>query len=90
MPKPYDGVVFDCDATLSALEGIDQLAALAGVADAVSALTHRAMNGEVPLEAVYGERLALIRATLPTSPNNTSTAPYPAPKKPSPPCKRAA
>ena len=61
MPKPYDGVVFDCDATLSALEGIDQLAALAGVADAVSALTHRAMNGEVPLEAVYGERLALIR-----------------------------
>ena len=57
----YDGVVFDCDATLSALEGIDQLAALAGVADQVSALTHRAMNGEVPLEAVYGERLALIR-----------------------------
>jgi len=61
MPKPYDGVVFDCDATLSALEGIDQLAALAGVAAQVSALTHRAMNGEVPLEAVYGERLALIR-----------------------------
>ena len=61
MPNFYDGVVFDCDATLSALEGIDQLAALAGVADAVSALTHRAMNGEVPLEAVYGERLALIR-----------------------------
>ena len=61
MPNFYDGVAFDCDATLSALEGIDQLAALAGVADAVSALTHRAMNGEVPLEAVYGERLALIR-----------------------------
>lgn len=61
MPKPYDGVAFDCDATLSALEGIDQLAALAGVAAQVSALTHRAMNGEVPLEAVYGERLVLIR-----------------------------
>ena len=61
MPNFYDGVVFDCDATLSALEGIDQLAALAGVAAQVSALTHRAMNGEVPLEAVYGERLALIR-----------------------------
>ena len=61
MPNFYDGVVFDCDATLSALEGIDQLAALAGVAEQVSALTHRAMNGEIPLDAIYGERLALIR-----------------------------
>ena len=61
MPNFYDGIAFDCDATLSALEGIDQLAALAGVAEQVSALTHRAMNGEVPLDAIYGERLALIR-----------------------------
>ncbi|MDO4642315.1 MAG: HAD-IB family phosphatase [Cardiobacteriaceae bacterium] len=61
LPKTADGVVFDCDATLSTLEGIDELAALAGVAAQVSALTHRAMNGEVPLEAVYGERLSLIR-----------------------------
>lgn len=59
-PTP-DGVVFDCDATLSALEGIDELAARAGVAEQVSALTHRAMNGDIPLEAIYGERLALIR-----------------------------
>ena len=59
-PAP-DGVVFDCDATLSALEGIDELAAQAGVAEKVSALTHRAMNGDIPLEAIYGERLALIR-----------------------------
>ena len=41
MPHYYDGIAFDCDATLSALEGIDQLAALAGVADQVSALTGR-------------------------------------------------
>ena len=61
MPHYYDGIAFDCDATLSALEGIDQLAALAGVAEQVSALTHRAMNGEIPLDAIYGERLALIR-----------------------------
>ena len=59
-PAP-DGVVFDCDATLSALEGIDELAAQAGVAAEVSTLTHRAMNGDIPLEAIYGERLALIR-----------------------------
>lgn len=56
-----DGVVFDCDATLSALEGIDELAVQAGVADQVSDLTRRAMNGDIPLEAIYGERLALIR-----------------------------
>ena len=61
MPNFYDGIAFDCDATRSALEGIDQLAALAGVAEQVSALTHRAMNGEIPLDAIYGERLALIR-----------------------------
>jgi len=62
MPYPApDGVVFDCDATLSALEGIDELAAQAGVAAEVSTLTHRAMNGDIPLEAIYGERLALIR-----------------------------
>ena len=62
MPYPTpDGVVFDCDATLSALEGIDELAAQAGVAAEVSTLTHRAMNGDIPLEAIYGERLALIR-----------------------------
>ena len=62
MPYPTpDGVVFDCDATLSALEGIDELAAQAGVAAEVSALTHRAMNGDILLEAIYGERLALIR-----------------------------
>jgi phosphoserine phosphatase len=52
-------VVFDCDSTLSAIEGIDELAA--GQREAIAALTEAAMRGEVPLEAVYGARLALIR-----------------------------
>lgn len=56
-----DGVVFDCDSTLSTIEGIDELAALHGCAAAVKALTDQAMNGEIPLEAVYGKRLELIR-----------------------------
>lgn len=56
-----DAVVFDCDSTLSSLEGIDELAALAGVRAEVETLTHQAMNGDVPLEAVYGKRLELIR-----------------------------
>lgn len=61
--QPADGVIFDCDSTLSALEGIDQLAELVGVKTQVAELTEQAMNGTVPLEAVYLQRLALIRPT---------------------------
>ncbi len=56
---PFGRVVFDVDSTLSTIEGIDEMARIRG-AD-VSALTDRAMRGEVPLESVYGERLALVR-----------------------------
>lgn len=55
----YRTVVFDCDSTLSALEGIDTLAG--GVRDEVRALTESAMAGEIPLEEVYARRLELIR-----------------------------
>jgi phosphoserine phosphatase len=52
-------VVFDCDSTLSAIEGIEALAH--GRRPEIERLTERAMTGEVPLEQVYGRRLALIR-----------------------------
>jgi phosphoserine phosphatase len=55
----FRSVVFDCDSTLAAVEGVDALAA--EVADEVRALTAAAMEGRVPLEEVYGRRLALIR-----------------------------
>ncbi|MDO4435089.1 MAG: HAD-IB family phosphatase [Cardiobacteriaceae bacterium] len=55
------GIVFDCDSTLSTIEGIDELAELAGVGEAVKELTHAAMNGEIALESVYHKRLELIR-----------------------------
>jgi phosphoserine phosphatase len=58
----YASVVFDCDSTLAAVEGIDELAR-GGHADAIRALTDAAMAGEVPLEDVYGRRLELIRPT---------------------------
>jgi phosphoserine phosphatase len=57
----YQTVVFDCDSTLSAVEGIDTLAGDAR--DEVRALTESAMAGGVPLEEVYGRRLELIRPT---------------------------
>jgi len=60
-PPPYGTIVFDCDSTLSTIEGVEDLPR-AGEG-AVHALTERAMNGELPLEAVYGARLELIRPT---------------------------
>lgn len=57
----FDIVCFDCDSTLSEIEGIDELANRAGCGTAMAALTNAAMNGEVPLESVYGQRLDLIR-----------------------------
>ena len=64
----FRSVILDVDSTLCAIEGIDWLAAQRGAAIAarIAAVTERAMNGEIPLEAVYGQRLALVEpdATL--------------------------
>jgi len=57
----FASVVLDCDSTLSAVEGIEELAAERRAE--VSALTEAAMRGAVPLEEVYGRRLELIRPT---------------------------
>lgn len=60
---PYDVVVFDCDSTLSSIEGIEELTERlsAEARAAVAALTNEAMDGLVPLEEVYGRRLEIIR-----------------------------
>ncbi|HEX6939462.1 MAG TPA: HAD-IB family phosphatase [Longimicrobiales bacterium] len=55
----YGTVVFDCDSTLSAIEGIEELAGERRAE--VAALTDAAMRGVVPLEEVYGRRLELVR-----------------------------
>lgn len=57
----FDVICFDCDSTLSKIEGIDELAKWAGVGEEMARLTDAAMNGELPLEAVYGLRLETIR-----------------------------
>lgn len=57
----FDIICFDCDSTLSKIEGIDVLAERAGCGVEMAALTNAAMNGEVALESVYGQRLALIK-----------------------------
>jgi len=60
---PFDVVIFDCDSTLSRIEGIDELARWLGRETEVAALTTQAMNGELPLEAVYSRRLDLLQPT---------------------------
>lgn len=57
----FGTVVFDCDSTLSGIEGIDELAG--PHREEVVRLTDAAMVGNVPLDKVYGRRLALIRPT---------------------------
>lgn len=61
----FKTVVFDVDSTLAAIEGIDWLAQLRGpeVAAESAALTEQAMNGELPIDAVYTRRLERIRPT---------------------------
>jgi phosphoserine phosphatase len=56
-------VIFDCDSTLSTIEGIDELARMTGHEYDVALLTKRAMEGDVPLESVYGHRLVTVNPT---------------------------
>jgi phosphoserine phosphatase len=56
-------ICFDCDSTLSSIEGIDELARIHGpeVFARVEAMTRDAMNGRIRLEEVFGRRLDIIR-----------------------------
>jgi phosphoserine phosphatase len=60
MPR-FRTVLFDCDSTLSAIEGIDELAV--HCRDDVEQLTDAAMRGRISLEEVYGRRLRLVQPT---------------------------
>ena len=59
---PLKIIAFDCDSTLSAIEGIDELGRSRGpeVFAAVEAMTNDAMNGKLAIEAVFGRRLEII------------------------------
>ncbi|MFQ5434426.1 MAG: HAD-IB family phosphatase [Anaerolineae bacterium] len=59
----YKHVFFDCDSTLTAVEGIDILAAHAGKQWRVEVLTRAAMDGDLDLEEIYAKRLQAVRPT---------------------------
>ncbi|GAB1256114.1 phosphoserine phosphatase SerB [Aurantivibrio plasticivorans] len=54
-------VCFDMDSTLIETEVIDELAILAGVGEQVSAITERAMAGELDFKQSFTERMALLK-----------------------------
>jgi len=56
-------ICFDCDSTLSAIEGIDELARVRGPETfaLVEAMTNDAMDGRLAVEAVFGRRLEIIQ-----------------------------
>ena len=58
-------LLLDCDSTLSALEGIDELGRLRGpeVFKSVEDMTNAAMNGGTPMEAIFAKRLDIIQPT---------------------------
>lgn len=60
---PYKHVFFDCDSTLTTIEGIDFLADASGKGWRVEVLTKAAMDGEVELEDVYDKRLRAVNPT---------------------------
>jgi phosphoserine phosphatase len=55
----FGTVIFDCDSTLSSIEGIEELAR--DHRAEIEAMTEEAMRGTVPLEDVYARRLQLVR-----------------------------
>lgn len=59
----FDLIFFDCDSTLSAIEGIDELARFKGKEWRVGVLTQKAMDGDLDLRDIYGKRLQAIRPT---------------------------
>ena len=59
----FRSIYFDCDSTLSAIEGIDELGRFASedVQKELVMLTKLAMDGKLPLEEAYPKRLELLQ-----------------------------
>ncbi|MBI2512804.1 MAG: HAD-IB family phosphatase [Opitutae bacterium] len=58
-------ICFDCDSTLSAIEGIDEMARRRGPEcfRAIEQMTRDAMDGKIALDDIFAKRLELIRPT---------------------------
>lgn len=57
----FAAVCFDCDGTLTRIEGIDELARRSGRDAEIAPLTTAAMDGRLSIEDVYAKRLEIVR-----------------------------
>ncbi|MCZ7593594.1 MAG: HAD-IB family phosphatase [Hyphomicrobium sp.] len=57
----FAAICFDCDSTLTRIEGIDELARRAGVVAEIAPLTTAAMDGTLALDEIYAKRLEIVR-----------------------------
>lgn len=64
--RPLKLALFDMDSTLINEEVIDELARSIGISDAVSAITARAMNGDIDFATSLKERVAMLKG-VPTT-----------------------
>ena len=60
----YDTIIFDCDSTLTTIEGIDELARSSGRYHEIASLTDAAMNGDLVLDDVYARRLEVLTPSV--------------------------
>ncbi|MBV6626710.1 MAG: HAD-IB family phosphatase [Rivularia sp. (in: Bacteria)] len=64
MTSQYDKIIiFDCDSTLSSIEGVDELARVAGesTTQEIEKMTAQAMEGKIALESIFAKRLEIIQ-----------------------------
>ncbi|MEB3216542.1 MAG: HAD-IB family phosphatase [Nostocales cyanobacterium 94392] len=69
MTNQYDKIIiFDCDSTLSSIEGVDELARGAGeqATQEIEKMTAAAMEGTISLESIFALRLSIIQPTADT------------------------
>lgn len=61
LQEPISAIMFDCDGTLSTIEGIDELASYNGVSDLVKSITAEAMGSSGLNPTLYQQRLNLVK-----------------------------
>jgi len=61
LPTGYDIVVFDCDSTLTKIEGIDELARMKGKEEEICKLTTAVMEGKAKFRQTLKRKLEIVR-----------------------------
>ncbi len=62
--QKIDVVFFDCDSTLVKVEGLDEMAKMAGCYDKIKDLTKKSMDGDLPYEEVLRKKFEIIRPSI--------------------------